>query len=268
MMNPAYNKKGGAAFLSRWESVTDKRPTSFPKEIQPCLTPGFEPEPTRLQAEGHSHHIGWGTSGVSHSSWSFAWENSQDRTLRPLSSKTNQPLTSFDLADSEVTGAVPPPTTCFEVHRVRETRTQLWNSNSDHGQTEKILHHVSLLWAWRISTLREIGSRVGRNQTTVMRIWDCWMQEGTADRRGRSHPPQSDSSLETPLREDAEELQCAPLHCSCIGYYGMGWYWISLSHSSSTHCRYFKQPALHLRKVGASCPSLPSGLGHSHISTG
>ncbi|GFT29589.1 transposable element Tcb1 transposase [Trichonephila clavipes] len=27
-------------------------------------------------------------------------------------------------------------------------------------------------------------------------------------------------------------------------------YWISLSHSSSTHCRYFKQPALHLRGVG------------------
>ncbi|GFU86853.1 transposable element Tcb1 transposase [Trichonephila clavipes] len=30
----------------------------------------------------------------------------------------------------------------------------------------------------------------------------------------------------------------------------------------------FKQPALHIRGVGASCPSLPSGLGHSHISTG
>ncbi|GFT00059.1 transposable element Tcb1 transposase [Trichonephila clavipes] len=40
------------------------------------------------------------------------------------------------------------------------------------------------------------------------------------------------------------------------------------SHSSITHCWYFKQPALHLRDVGASCPSLPSGLGHSHISTG
>ncbi|GFU57942.1 uncharacterized protein TNCV_5091131 [Trichonephila clavipes] len=47
----------------------------------------------------------------------------------------------------------------------------------------------------------------------------------------------------------------------------MGRYWMSSSHSSSTHCRYFKQPALHLRDVGASCPSLPSGLGHSHIST-
>ncbi|GFX33478.1 transposable element Tcb1 transposase [Trichonephila clavipes] len=45
------------------------------------------------------------------------------------------------------------------------------------------------------------------------------------------------------------------------------WYWISLSHSSCTHCRYFKKPVLHLRGVGASSPSLPSGLGHSHIST-
>ncbi|GFY15978.1 uncharacterized protein TNCV_1286231 [Trichonephila clavipes] len=41
----------------------------------------------------------------------------------------------------------------------------------------------------------EIGSRVGRNQTTVMRICDRWMQEGTADRRGRSHPPQCTNSL-------------------------------------------------------------------------
>ncbi|GFT23081.1 transposable element Tcb1 transposase [Trichonephila clavipes] len=34
----------------------------------------------------------------------------------------------------------------------------------------------------------------------------------------------------------------------------------TLLHFSSTHCRYFKKPALHLRGVGASCPSLPSGL--------
>ncbi|GFY59597.1 uncharacterized protein TNIN_362161 [Trichonephila inaurata madagascariensis] len=38
-------------------------------------------------------------------------------------------------------------------------------------------------------SFREIGSRVGRNQT-VMRIYDRWMQEGTTDQRGRSHPPQ------------------------------------------------------------------------------
>ncbi|GFV68756.1 hypothetical protein TNCV_694241 [Trichonephila clavipes] len=40
------------------------------------------------------------------------------------------------------------------------------------------------------SSKKKIGSRVGRNQTTVMRICDRWMQEGTTDRRGRSHPPQ------------------------------------------------------------------------------
>ncbi|GFT89650.1 transposable element Tcb1 transposase [Trichonephila clavipes] len=43
---------------------------------------------------------------------------------------------------------------------------------------------------------RKIGSRVGRNQTTVMRICDRWMQEGTKDRRGRSHPPQCTTSRE------------------------------------------------------------------------
>ncbi|GFV33489.1 transposable element Tcb1 transposase [Trichonephila clavipes] len=44
-------------------------------------------------------------------------------------------------------------------------------------------------------SFREIGSRVGRNQTTVMRICDRWMQEGTTDRRGRSHPLQCPTSL-------------------------------------------------------------------------
>ncbi|GFV80430.1 transposable element Tcb1 transposase [Trichonephila clavipes] len=157
----------------------------------------------------------------------------------------------------------------------------------------------------------KIGSRVGRNQTTVMRICDRWIQEGTTDRRGRSHPPQcttsrddrqivrmvvtdrlvtsrtvaqhiesvthhsvfapprwSDSSRETPRREDTEQLSYAPQHWSCTGYYGMGWYCMSLSPSSSTHYRYFNQPALHLRGVGVSCPSSSSRLGQSHISTG
>ncbi|GFS75381.1 transposable element Tcb1 transposase [Trichonephila clavipes] len=44
-------------------------------------------------------------------------------------------------------------------------------------------------------SFRQIGSRVGRNQTTVMRICDRWMQKGTTDRRGRSHPPQCTTSL-------------------------------------------------------------------------
>ncbi|GFW17865.1 transposable element Tcb1 transposase [Trichonephila clavipes] len=45
-------------------------------------------------------------------------------------------------------------------------------------------------------SFREIGSRVGRNQTTVMRICDRCMQEGTKDRRGRSHAPQCTTSRE------------------------------------------------------------------------
>ncbi|GFX07831.1 transposable element Tcb1 transposase [Trichonephila clavipes] len=45
-------------------------------------------------------------------------------------------------------------------------------------------------------SFREIGSRVGRNQTTVMRICDCCMQEGTTDRHGRSHLPHCTTSQE------------------------------------------------------------------------
>ncbi|GFT12141.1 transposable element Tcb1 transposase [Trichonephila clavipes] len=51
------------------------------------------------------------------------------------------------------------------------------------------------LYILRLSQWK-IGSRVGRNQTIVKRICDRWMQEGTTDRRGRSHPPQSTTSRE------------------------------------------------------------------------
>ncbi|GFV29729.1 HTH_38 domain-containing protein [Trichonephila clavipes] len=43
-------------------------------------------------------------------------------------------------------------------------------------------------------TFMKIGSRVGRNQTTVMRVCDRWMPEGTTDHRGRSHSPQCTTS--------------------------------------------------------------------------
>ncbi|GFY23077.1 transposable element Tcb1 transposase [Trichonephila clavipes] len=45
-------------------------------------------------------------------------------------------------------------------------------------------------------SFREIRSRVGRNQTTVMRICDRWMKKGTTDRRDQSHPPQCTTSRE------------------------------------------------------------------------
>ncbi|GFY22498.1 transposable element Tcb1 transposase [Trichonephila clavipes] len=41
----------------------------------------------------------------------------------------------------------------------------------------------------------EIGSRVGRNQTNVMRIYDIWMQEGTMDGRIHLRAPLHQSGL-------------------------------------------------------------------------
>ncbi|GFY04236.1 uncharacterized protein TNCV_1200141 [Trichonephila clavipes] len=50
----------------------------------------------------------------------------------------------------------------------------------------------------------QISSRVGRNQTTVMRICDRWMEEDITDRRGLSHPPQCTIS-----REDGQIVRFA-----------------------------------------------------------
>ncbi|GFY02673.1 transposable element Tcb1 transposase [Trichonephila clavipes] len=58
-------------------------------------------------------------------------------------------------------------------------------------------------------SFREIGSRVGRNQITVMGICDRWMQEGTKDRRGRSHPSQCTTS-----RENRPIVRMAVTDCS------------------------------------------------------
>ncbi|GFV98368.1 transposable element Tcb1 transposase [Trichonephila clavipes] len=45
-------------------------------------------------------------------------------------------------------------------------------------------------------SFREIGSLLGRNQTTVLRVCDRWMQEGKTYQRGRSHPPHCNTSCE------------------------------------------------------------------------
>ncbi|GFW03051.1 uncharacterized protein TNCV_156711 [Trichonephila clavipes] len=45
-------------------------------------------------------------------------------------------------------------------------------------------------------SFRQIGSQVGRNQTTVLQVCDRWIQEFMTDRRGRSHPPQCTTSHE------------------------------------------------------------------------
>ncbi|GFU12060.1 transposable element Tcb1 transposase [Trichonephila clavipes] len=79
------------------------------------------------------------------------------------------------------------------------------------GQERSAFDQVSEFDRGRIVVYRdcglpfwEIGSRVGRNQTTIMRICDSWMQEGTMDRRGRSHPPQCTTS-----REDRQIVRMA-----------------------------------------------------------
>ncbi|GFY06013.1 transposable element Tcb1 transposase [Trichonephila clavipes] len=53
-------------------------------------------------------------------------------------------------------------------------------------------------------SFREIGSRVRRNQTTVMRICDRWTQKGTTDRCSRFYPPQCTTS-----REDRQIVRMA-----------------------------------------------------------
>ncbi|UYV70135.1 hypothetical protein LAZ67_7001931 [Cordylochernes scorpioides] len=71
-------------------------------------------------------------------------------------------------------------------------------SHGDYFEGDKIVSEFDRgrILAYRDCGLsfREIGSRVGRNQTTVMRICDRWMQEGSMDRRVRSHPPQCTTS--------------------------------------------------------------------------
>ncbi|GFT29773.1 transposable element Tcb1 transposase [Trichonephila clavipes] len=67
------------------------------------------------------------------------------------------------------------------------------------ANSARTTHEKSRLQTW------EIGSRAGRNQTTAMRICDRWMQEGTTDRRGRSHSPQCTISL--PARTIQRRLQ-------------------------------------------------------------
>ncbi|GFT29024.1 hypothetical protein TNCV_3586751 [Trichonephila clavipes] len=63
-MIPAYNQKSCAAF-SFETGIHFRRKTDFlPEEDTTKSYSGFEPEPTRLQAEGHSHHTGRATVQV------------------------------------------------------------------------------------------------------------------------------------------------------------------------------------------------------------
>ncbi|GFV69730.1 hypothetical protein TNCV_1348831 [Trichonephila clavipes] len=61
--DPSIERKGCAAFHSRLESIFGESPTSFPEEASMPYS-GFEPEPTRLKAEGHIQHTGWAARKV------------------------------------------------------------------------------------------------------------------------------------------------------------------------------------------------------------
>ncbi|GFX38342.1 uncharacterized protein TNCV_3813881 [Trichonephila clavipes] len=61
-MIPAYNKKRYAAFPSETGIHFRRKFDFFPEEDTTKSYSGFEPDPTQLQAEAHSHHTGWATS--------------------------------------------------------------------------------------------------------------------------------------------------------------------------------------------------------------
>ncbi|GFX57979.1 uncharacterized protein TNCV_4047381 [Trichonephila clavipes] len=87
-------------------------------------------------------------------------------------------------------------TRCSRLHYEGQ-RTEKAEISRNHGIYRKLKSH-------EMGGRMEIGSRVGRNQTTVMRICDRWMQKGTTDQRGRSHPPQCITS-----REDRQIVRMA-----------------------------------------------------------
>ncbi|GFX41754.1 poly polymerase [Trichonephila clavipes] len=60
-MIPAYNKKRCAAFPFETGIHFRRKTDFFPEEDTTKSYSGVEPEPIRLQAEGHSHHTGWAT---------------------------------------------------------------------------------------------------------------------------------------------------------------------------------------------------------------
>ncbi|GFV90448.1 angiotensin-converting enzyme [Trichonephila clavipes] len=60
-MIPAYNKKRCAAFPFETGIHFRRKSDFFPEEDTTKSYSRFEPEPTRLQAEDHSHQTGWAT---------------------------------------------------------------------------------------------------------------------------------------------------------------------------------------------------------------
>ncbi|GFW58808.1 transposable element Tcb1 transposase [Trichonephila clavipes] len=74
--------------------------------------------------------------------------------------------------------------------QILEKVIENWTSRLDYIRASRGSHMPEIIFKM------DIDSRVGRNRTTVMGICDRWMQEGTTDQRGRSHPPQCTTSRE------------------------------------------------------------------------
>ncbi|GFW92421.1 transposable element Tcb1 transposase [Trichonephila clavipes] len=107
-------------------------------------------------------------------------------------------------------------------------------------------------------SFREISSRVGQDQKTVRRLCNCWMQEGTTDRRGRSHPPQCTTSLENRQIVRMSETDRS------VTSRTVGQRIESVKHHSVSPSTIRRR--LQLSVQSARCPSLGLPLTQNHIS--
>ncbi|GFY23628.1 transposable element Tcb1 transposase [Trichonephila clavipes] len=95
---------------------------------------------------------------------------------------------------------------------------------------------------------KEIGSRVGRNQTTLIPICDCWIQKGKTDRCGRSHSP-----LFTTSTEDRQIMRMAMTDRSVTSR-TIAQHFESVTHHSVFTCNIRRR--LQQSGLSARCPLL------------
>ncbi|GFX19400.1 uncharacterized protein TNCV_472521 [Trichonephila clavipes] len=94
-------------------------------------------------------------------------------------------------------------------------------------------------------SLRNISNGVGRNQITVMRVCDGWMQEGATNRRARSHPPQCTTS-----RKD-RQIVCMAVMDRSVTSRTIAQFTESVTHHSMSACtirRRLQQSGLSARR--------------------
>ncbi|GFU65118.1 hypothetical protein TNCV_3177231 [Trichonephila clavipes] len=82
MMIPAYNRSGALLSIGGGKSISSKSLTFLPEENTSMPYLGFNPEPTRLKAEGRIHHIVWVTE-IFLKNEGFSKNNVRDRFHPP-----------------------------------------------------------------------------------------------------------------------------------------------------------------------------------------